>query len=262
MHRNILKLTRAHVIAGCLFSALIAASASAAAAASASETPVLNSAVTAVPGIDTDPAVAGNVGNLKDAEQIIREARLLAGKPGQPPAPAAATMTAVEAKPSSARQFLNGVASKTGEVVVGALNMIGVRYSWGGDTPDSGLDCSGFVRYVFQDTLGMNLPRRAEEMSRVGEKISANDLKPGDLVFFNTMRRSFSHVGIYIGDNKFVHSPSTGSTIRVDEMDTGYWEKRYTGARRMNISYTPAEQAEMKTRMHDLLATGKEASAN
>jgi cell wall-associated NlpC family hydrolase len=262
MHRNILKLTRAHVIAGCLFSALIAASASAAAAASASETPVLNASVTAVPGIDTDPTTASSVGDLKDAEQIIREARLLAGKPGQPPAPAAATLTAAEAKPSSARQFLNGVASKTGEVVVGALNMIGVRYSWGGDTPDSGLDCSGFVRYVFQDTLGMNLPRRAEEMSRVGEKISANDLKPGDLVFFNTMRRSFSHVGIYIGDNKFVHSPSTGSTIRVDEMDTGYWEKRYTGARRMNISYTPAEQAEMKTRMHDLLATGKEASAN
>jgi cell wall-associated NlpC family hydrolase len=135
--------------------------------------------------------------------------------------------------PSGAKSFLSGVASKAGDVVVGALNMIGVRYRWGGNTPDSGLDCSGFVRYVFQDTLGMTLPRRAEEMSRVGEKVTVSDLKPGDLVFFNTMRRSFSHVGIYIGDNKFVHSPSTGSTIRVDDMDDGYWEKRFTGARRI-----------------------------
>ncbi|HEY4298413.1 MAG TPA: C40 family peptidase [Paraburkholderia sp.] len=141
-----------------------------------------------------------------------------------------------------ARAFLSGMAGKAGDVVVGALNMIGVRYRWGGNTPDSGLDCSGFVRYVFQDTLGLALPRRAEEMSRVGEKVRMSDLKPGDLVFFNTMRRSFSHVGIYIGDNKFVHSPSTGSTIRVDDLDDGYWEKRYTGARRIETSF-PEQQA-------------------
>ncbi|HEX7913482.1 MAG TPA: C40 family peptidase [Paraburkholderia sp.] len=140
-----------------------------------------------------------------------------------------------------AKSFLSGMAGKAGDVVVGALNMIGVRYRWGGNTPDSGLDCSGFVRYVFQDTLGMALPRRAEEMSRVGEKVRVSDLKPGDLVFFNTMRRTFSHVGIYIGDNKFVHSPSTGSTIRVDDMDSGYWEKRFTGARRIETSYQGGE---------------------
>lgn len=144
----------------------------------------------------------------------------------------AATLDTASA-PSGAKSFLSGVASKAGDVVVGALNMIGVRYRWGGNTPDSGLDCSGFVRYVFQDTLGMTLPRRAEEMSRVGEKVRVSDLKPGDLVFFNTMRRSFSHVGIYIGDNKFVHSPSTGSTIRVDDMESGYWEQRFQGARRI-----------------------------
>ncbi len=136
-----------------------------------------------------------------------------------------------------AKSFLSGMAGKAGDVVVGALNMIGVRYRWGGNTPDSGLDCSGFVRYVFQDTLGLALPRRAEEMSRVGEKVRMSDLKPGDLVFFNTMRRTFSHVGIYIGDNKFVHSPSTGSTVRVDDMDDGYWEKRFTGARRIETQF-------------------------
>ncbi len=148
---------------------------------------------------------------------------------------------------SGARSFLSGMAGKAGDVVVGALNMIGVRYRWGGDTPDSGLDCSGFVRYVFQDTLGMALPRRAEEMSRVGEKVRVSDLKPVDLVFFNTMRRTFSHVGIYIGDNKFVHSPSTGSTIRVDDMDDGYWEKRFTGARR--IESTVPQQQELRQRV-------------
>jgi cell wall-associated NlpC family hydrolase len=146
------------------------------------------------------------------------------------------------------RSFLSGMASKAGDVVVGALNMIGVRYRWGGNTPDSGLDCSGFVRYVFQDTLGMTLPRRAEEMSRVGEKVRVSELKPGDLVFFNTMRRSFSHVGIYIGDNKFVHSPSTGSTIRVDDMDNSYWEKRYTGARRIEATF-PIDGVDLRQRV-------------
>ncbi|NML29928.1 C40 family peptidase [Paraburkholderia antibiotica] len=144
---------------------------------------------------------------------------------------------AADSDSGGARSFLSGMAGKAGDVVVGALNMIGVRYRWGGNTPDSGLDCSGFVRYVFQDTLGLALPRRAEEMSRMGEKVRVSELKPGDLVFFNTMRRTFSHVGIYIGDNKFVHSPSTGSTIRVDDMDDGYWEKRFTGARRIEASY-------------------------
>lgn len=149
---------------------------------------------------------------------------------------------------SGTRSFLSGMASKAGDVVVGALNMIGVRYRWGGNTPDSGLDCSGFVRYVFQDTLGMTLPRRAEEMSRVGEKVRVSDLKPGDLVFFNTMRRSFSHVGIYIGDNKFVHSPSTGSTIRVDDMDSGYWEQRFQGARRIDSQF-PVDAAQLRQRV-------------
>lgn len=151
-----------------------------------------------------------------------------------------------------AKSFLSGMAGKAGDVVVGALNMIGVRYRWGGNTPDSGLDCSGFVRYVFQDTLGLALPRRAEEMSRVGEKVRMSELKPGDLVFFNTMRRTFSHVGIYIGDNKFVHSPSTGSTIRVDDLDDGYWEKRFTGARRIETQF-PLKADDLRQRVNATL---------
>jgi cell wall-associated NlpC family hydrolase len=157
---------------------------------------------------------------------------------------------------SGAKSFLSGVAGKAGDVVVGALNMIGVRYRWGGNTPDSGLDCSGFVRYVFQDTLGMALPRRAEEMSRVGEKVRMSELKPGDLVFFNTMRRTFSHVGIYIGDNKFVHSPSTGSTIRVDELDSSYWEKRFTGARRVETAFPMKPDDLLRQRVNATISSG------
>jgi cell wall-associated NlpC family hydrolase len=152
---------------------------------------------------------------------------------GAPMSATPAVATTTDASSSGTTQsFLSGVASKAGTVVVGALNMIGVRYQWGGNSPDSGLDCSGFVRYVFRDTLGMTLPRRAEEMSQMGEKVKMTDLKPGDLVFFNTMRRTFSHVGIYIGDNKFVHSPST---------DDSYWEKHFTGARRVETSFSGSD---------------------
>lgn len=135
---------------------------------------------------------------------------------------------------SSVMNSTSNVASKAGDLVMNALGLIGVRYRFGGNSPESGLDCSGFVRYVFNDTFGFMLPRRSVEMSQVGTTVAINDLRPGDLVFFNTMRHTFSHVGIYIGDNKFVHAPSTGSKIRVDDMRQAYWVTRYNGARRID----------------------------
>ena len=98
---------------------------------------------------------------------------------------------------------------------------------------DSGLDCSGFVRLVFKDSIGAALPRTAREMSEVGQQIDTSQLKPGDLVFFNTMRRAFSHVGIYLGDNHFLHAPRTGAEVRVENMESSYWMQRYNGARRI-----------------------------
>ncbi|WP_354685464.1 C40 family peptidase [Cupriavidus necator] len=135
---------------------------------------------------------------------------------------------------SSVVNSTSNVASKAGDLVMNALGLIGVRYRFGGNSPESGLDCSGFVRYVFHDTFGFMLPRRSVEISRVGTNVAVTDLRPGDLVFFNTMRQTFSHVGIYIGDNKFVHAPSTGSKIRVDDMRAAYWVTRYNGARRID----------------------------
>ena len=114
-----------------------------------------------------------------------------------------------------------------------SLNFLGVPYRMGGTSPLTGFDCSGFVRLVFKDSIGAALPRTAREMSEVGEKIDSSQLKPGDLVFFNTMRRTFSHVGIYLGDNHFLHAPRKGAEVRVENMESSYWMSRYNGARRI-----------------------------
>lgn len=114
-----------------------------------------------------------------------------------------------------------------------ALNFIGVKYRYGGSAPSSGFDCSGLVSYAAEKSLGLKLPRRSAEMARLGTSIKRNELQEGDLVFFNTNGKRFSHVGIYLGDNKFVHSPRTGSAVRVEDMTINYWKKRYNGARRL-----------------------------
>ena len=114
-----------------------------------------------------------------------------------------------------------------------ALGLLGVNYKFGGNTPESGLDCSGLVRYVFQQVTGVDLPRTAKEMSGVGASVPVADLKPGDLVFFNTRRFAFSHVGIYLGDNQFIHAPRTGREVEVTTLDKRYWQTRFNGARRL-----------------------------
>lgn len=119
------------------------------------------------------------------------------------------------------------------DVILQGLKLVGVNYRMGGNDENSGLDCSGFVRLVFKDSIGTWLPRTAREMSEVGERIEPNQLKPGDLVFFNTMRRTFSHVGIYLGDNHFLHAPRAGAEVRVENMNSSYWLKRFNGARRI-----------------------------
>ena len=122
---------------------------------------------------------------------------------------------------------------KASELVVNAMGFLGVPYKRGGTSAETGFDCSGFVRLVFKDSVGAQLPRTAAEMSQVGQRIDTSQLKPGDLVFFNTMRRTFSHVGIYLGDNHFLHAPRTGAEVRVENMEDSYWIKRYNGARRI-----------------------------
>lgn len=124
--------------------------------------------------------------------------------------------------------------NRASELAMQAMGMLGIHYKYGGSTPESGLDCSGLVRYVFKEAWGANLPRTSVEISRVGETIEQQDLQPGDLVFYNTLKRGFSHVGIYLGNNKFIHSPSAGGRVRIESMDVGYWKQRFNGARRIN----------------------------
>ncbi len=117
--------------------------------------------------------------------------------------------------------------------------MIGIRYKRGGTDPENGLDCSGLVRYVFKEAWNKDLPRTSQEISQVGKNIEQKDLQPGDLVFYNTVRRGFSHVGIYLGDNRFVHSPAAGGEVRIESMDLSYWKKRFNGARRISDPASP-----------------------
>lgn len=132
----------------------------------------------------------------------------------------------------SARNAFGGKAS---ELVMQAMGLLGVPYKRGGTSEEKGFDCSGFVRHMYEKSVGLVLPRRAEEQAKVTEEISRSELKPGDLVFFNTLKRTFSHVGIYVGDGKFIHAPRPGKAVRVDDMREAYWQKRFNGARRVQI---------------------------
>lgn len=122
---------------------------------------------------------------------------------------------------------------KATELAMTAVTLIGSHYKYGGNSPETGIDCSGLVRYVFKEAWGTTLPRTSLELSRVGQKVGKDELQPGDLVFYNTRRRNYSHVGIYLGDNKFIHAPSSGKTVRIDNMELGYWKNRFNGARRI-----------------------------
>ena len=156
----------------------------------------------------------------------------------------AITSPVVAAQDSAPLSFTDSAATKVRSVAATALksaqdlastalDLIGIRYKWGGNTPETGLDCSGLVRYVFQQVTGVTLPRTAKDMSRLGTEVAVTDLQPGDLVFFNTRRFAFSHVGIYLGDNQFVHAPRRGREVEVATLDSGFWKRRFDGARRM-----------------------------
>ena len=125
--------------------------------------------------------------------------------------------------------------SKASELVIQAMGLLGVPYKKGGTSEEKGFDCSGFVRHMYEKSVGLVLPRRAEEQAKVTEEISRSELKPGDLVFFNTLKRTFSHVGIYVGDGKFIHAPRPGKAVRVDDMREAYWQQRFNGARRVQV---------------------------
>ena len=146
------------------------------------------------------------------------------------------------------QEMRHSVADRTSELISTAMGFMGVPYRRGGNSAETGFDCSGFVRTIYEQAKGMVLPRRASEQAAATEVIDKKDLQPGDLVFFNTMRRAFSHVGIYLGDGKFIHAPRSGAEVRVEDMAVSYWARRFNGARRVSASDTdsPAVAASAK----------------
>jgi cell wall-associated NlpC family hydrolase len=130
-------------------------------------------------------------------------------------------------------QVSHTVSDRASNLVITAMGFLGVPYRRGGNSVETGFDCSGFVRAMYQQTVGLLLPRLAKEQAAATEAIDKRDLQPGDLVFFNTMKRAFSHVGIYVGQGKFIHSPRPGAEVRVEDMGHNYWQRRFSGARRV-----------------------------
>lgn len=186
------------------------------------------------------------------------DARAQAAQPASPLASASAPVVQATAQPSDntdpvsrfladkglldtrpvaelAQQVRDRATDLASDLVISAMDFLGVPYRRGGDSKSEGFDCSGFTRHVFERSIGMILPRRASEQASMPglEQIKQAELKPGDLVFFNTLRHTFSHVGIYIGDNKFIHSPRAGGAVRIEDMRIAYWQQRFDGARRV-----------------------------
>src|ERR1700693_1311158 len=155
-------------------------------------------------------------------------------------APLAAAESVSAGKPASqASAVPAAVWHGAQDLAIYALGLIGVDYRFGGTTPERGLDCSGLVRYVSQQVTGVMLPRTSQEISRMGQKIPVAELMPGDLVFFNTRRLQFSHVGIYLGEGRFIHSPRQGGEVEIVTLSKEYWQKRFDGARRLAGALPP-----------------------
>jgi cell wall-associated NlpC family hydrolase len=145
-----------------------------------------------------------------------------------------AIVAPVEPVTAAPAGLLGRSGDRAADLVIRAMNFLGVPYRRGGGTAEAGFDCSGFTRHVFEHGLGLVLPRRVDDQASAPGLMAVprDALQPGDLVFFNTLRRTFSHVGIYLGDGKFIHAPRPGSQVRVESMRFSYWTRRFTGARR------------------------------
>ncbi|MGF7191327.1 cell wall-associated NlpC family hydrolase [Robbsia andropogonis] len=119
------------------------------------------------------------------------------------------------------------------EISMQAMGLVGIPYRWGGNTPASGFDCSGLVRYVVDNAADVQLPRTTSQMRYAGTSVEPDEIAPGDLVFFNTDGRPYSHVGVYVGNYRFVNAPSTGGTVRIDYISNPYWARHFDGIRRI-----------------------------
>ena len=136
---------------------------------------------------------------------------------------------------SSSGRRSSGSQDEAGDLIMNAMSLIGLSYRFGGNSPTQGLDCSGFMQYIFKRSMGITLPRTSAEMATVGQQVDRANLKPGDMVFFGSGGR-VSHVGMYIGNDRFIHAPRTGRDIEITSTNGNYWKSRYITARRVDRS--------------------------
>lgn len=138
------------------------------------------------------------------------------------------------ARPATSRELAEDAV--VGDVLLQAMSLMGIAYRFGGTNPNTGFDCSGFIRYIFQRSIGVNLPRTAAEQAKIGRSVDRSELKPGDILFFNTRGFANSHNGLYLGNGRFVHAPRTGKNIEIANLGSSYWTSRFNGARRVTRS--------------------------
>lgn len=158
-------------------------------------------------------------------------AAALSGCASGPPAPQRVSTANVAGDPAADRN----TAVEASDAAIMAVSLVGSPYAAGGGSPESGFDCSGLVAYVFARAAQARLPRNTFDLATAGTAVAPGQLQAGDLVFYNTQRRPFSHVGIYLGQSRFVHAPSTGGAVRIEDMDVRYWAQRFDGARRLSF---------------------------
>ena len=154
----------------------------------------------------------------------------LGGCASQPP-----RLPELETEPAAVAAPLIHVTDRASGVALQALSYLGTPYRTGGLSPRTGFDCSGLVAYAYREGAGMALPRNTFDLSNSGQPVERAALRPGDLVFYNTQRREYSHVGIYLGDDRFIHAPTSGGEVRVENLRADYWMRRYSGARRVIV---------------------------
>ena len=148
-----------------------------------------------------------------------------------PPAAKSSVKTSPPSNATSVRISDIDHDSVSNELMLHSMSLIGTPYRFGGSNRNTGFDCSGMVQFVYRETLNVSLPRTARDMAAAGKVINKNQLKVGDLVFFNTNGKKFSHVGLYIGENRFIHAPSSKSSIKINYLSDKYYASRFTGAR-------------------------------
>jgi cell wall-associated NlpC family hydrolase len=163
------------------------------------------------------------MGFLWQRSAIVLAAIILTACGTPSPRPGASSGTITQAS--------RGVSAQASEVVMYAMGLIDTGYRFGGKNPEAGLDCSGMVSYIYGRAAGVKVAGSAADIARNGRPIARDELRPGDLVFFNTLNRSLSHVGIYIGDTRFIHAPSTNGRVRIDRLSDSYYAQRFEAAR-------------------------------